>query len=99
MIVRRGEELPGKAPNNHKVHIEEMAFQEARLWRSCSPASGAAARTEEIGEIARIETFQVSETWKVFAPARPRQPKPPRATLWVQTARHLLQWRQPSSAP
>ena len=43
-----------------------------------------------IGEIACNETFQVSETWKVFTPTQPRQPKPPRAILLAHTAERLL---------
>ena len=50
-------------------------------------------QTEEMGETARIETFQVSETWKVFTPTHPRQPKPPYAILSAHTARHLPQLR------
>ena len=59
MIVRRGEELHGEAPDSHKMHIEKMTCKEAQLRRSCSPASGATAQTEEMDEIARIETWQV----------------------------------------
>jgi len=86
MIARRGEELPGEAPDSHKVHIGKMACKEARLQRSCSPSFGVAARTGEIGETARIETCQVSETWQVCTPTRPRNRTFPTPTSYFQAS-------------
>ena len=44
----------------------------------------AAARTKRIGEIARIETFQVSETWKVFTTTHSRNRTFPTPTTYFQ---------------
>ena len=68
MIVRRGEELPGEARDGQKVDIGTEGLQGGAILAKLLTRLRGGEADGRIGEIACNETFQVSETWKVFTP-------------------------------